>query len=128
VKLADPATRSALPSDVPPAENVMLPDGKPVPELGVTFAVSTTGLPSVGAVGDTESVVVVEIAAGRLFPPPQPIATKAELNAIIVRARRRCRRRRGNKSTSKPARLPVAPAPSHPVRDARALAPLLDLT
>jgi hypothetical protein len=68
VKLADPATRSALPSDVPPAENVMLPDGKPVPELGITLAISTTGLPSVGAAGDAESVVVVD-GCRHTFPP-----------------------------------------------------------
>jgi hypothetical protein len=64
VKLADPQARFAVPSDVLPVENVILPECRPVPELGTTFAVSTTGLPNVGSAGDADSVVVVGISAG----------------------------------------------------------------
>jgi hypothetical protein len=123
VKLAEPEDRATVPRDVVPDENTMLPVGITVPELGATFAVRTSGFPNVGAVGDADRAVVVVISAGGgSLPPLQPIAKKAELNAIIVRARSRCRRRRGSTSSRSPARLPVAPAPSHPRWDPRTLA------
>jgi hypothetical protein len=129
VTLAEPDARVAVPRDVAPDENTMLPVGIPVPELGATSAVRTSEFPNVGAVGDRDSAVVVVISAGGgLLPPLQPIAKKTELNEIIVRARSTYRRRRGNSSSNNPARLPVAPAPSHPRWDPRTLATLLGPT
>jgi hypothetical protein len=122
VRLADPDARVTLPRDVLPAEKAILPVGVPVPEPGITFAVNTTGVLSVGAVGEAERVVVVPINAGGVFEPelplpPQPIVKRTELNTIIVSARRTRRRRPGNPSITRPARLAMAPAPSHRPRD-----------
>ena len=130
VKLAEPEARVAVPRDVAPDENAMLPVGIPVPEVGATFAVSISEPPSVGAVGDTDNAVAVVISAGgMLLPPPlQPIAKKTELNVIIVRARSRCLRRRGRSRSSSPERLPVALAPNHPPWEVRTLAMGLEPT
>jgi hypothetical protein len=128
VKPAEPEARVTVPRDVVPDENTMLPVGIPAPELGATFAVRTSAFPNVGALGDTDRAVVVVMSAGGGLLPPQPIAKKTELNAIIVRARNRCRRRRGSTSSRSPARLPVAPAPSHPRCDPRTLAARLGPT
>lgn len=129
VKLAEPEARVAVPRDVVPDENAMLPVGIPVPELGATFAVRISDLPNVGDVGDTDSAVVVVMSAGvGLLPPLQPITKNTELNVIIVSAKSRCLRRRGRSSSRSPARLPVAPAPNHPPWEVRALAPGLEPT
>lgn len=64
VRLAAPDAKLTTPREVLPSENVMLPVGTPVPVPGVTFEARTIGLPSVGAVGEAESVVVVLIKAG----------------------------------------------------------------
>ena len=94
VRLADPEARLAVPRTVVPSENVIVPEGRPAPELGATFVVNTTGLPSMGAVGETERVVVVAINAGGFFsplpvpPPLQPTVIRSELQKIIESARR----------------------------------------
>jgi hypothetical protein len=130
VKLADPEARVAVPSDVLPAENVTVPEGEPDPEPGATFAVNTAGDPKAGAVGVTESAVVVAIRAGGGFcplpaaplPPLQPIVIRSELKTIMESERRCSRRRLGNRSRIKPAMLPVNPAPIHPLSKGRTAA------
>jgi hypothetical protein len=69
VRLAAPDAKLTTPRDVLPSENVMLPVGTPVPVPGVTFEARTIGLPSRGAVGEAESVVVVLINEGGEFEP-----------------------------------------------------------
>ena len=64
VRLAAPDAKLTTPRDVLPSENVMLPVGTPVPVPGITIEARTIGLPSVGAVGEAESDVVVLINAG----------------------------------------------------------------
>ena len=122
VKLAAPDARVAVPSDVLPAENLMLPEGTPAPEPGVTFAVNTIGVFNVGAVGEKDSVVVVAIKAGGVLTPelpfpPQPIAKRAEPSAIMANESSAGRRRAGHPNITKPARLAIVPAPNHVLRD-----------
>src|SRR5258708_15561923 len=79
VRLAVPEERFALPSDVPPDEKLMLPVGVPeaVPAPGVTLAVSTTGVPSIGVEGLTLRLVAVGISEGvvvGLLLLPQPVS------------------------------------------------------
>ena len=132
VRLAEPDDSADVPRDVLPVENVMLPVGVPAPEPGTTLAVNATGLPNAGAVGENDNVVVVPIGAGGVFVlelpfPPQPIAKKAVLNAIKISTRKARRRRLGNPSITRPARLAIALVPNHPVRDLPDVATVLFL-
>lgn len=118
-RVAEPEARLAVPSDVPPDEKVMPPVGVPVPEPGVTFAVSDSGELKAGVVEERDTAVLVAIKAGVLLPefepllPEHPLVRESESRAAIISTVRLNRRRRGNRRINSPERLTMVPAPSH---------------